>query len=544
VRAFAITSFVVLCAAAAAAVVPSPAAEADPYQVAAICTAFPGATGHRILVSGGGEELQAAIDRATPGDTIVLKPGETYRPKPDASFVLRNRPIPPGQWVVIRSADASFDAGGRRQEGVRVDASDAAVMPRIRSAGGNAPAIRAEAGAHGYRLVGIDVAPEDNVTALVNLIELGSGSDTSLDTEPHDVIIDRSYVHGNDDGNFRRGVLMNGARLAVIDSYVANFHDANTDSQAIAGWNGPGPFKIVNNYLEAASENIIFGGSDPAIPNLVPADIEIRGNVSTKRLAWREARMPVKNAFELKAARRVLVQGNTFEHVWQSGQDGTAILFKSDNSNGNCTECVTEYVTFRDNIVRGAANGLTINAAETGRKGMPLPKAANHIRIDNVLFEDIGPAWGRPGKLLRIMGGVSDVSITHVTSRSNPGGILDAKSSADVNPRFTFKFNIVERLNYGIGAGSDEGTKTLARNFSPYTYDENVIVNTSAGGSQVVSDSVLASRYPRGTTILHDWSEAAKFPHVGADLQAITQAQQSARAGDGCGQAAPRSPQR
>ena len=29
------------------------------------------------------------------------------------------------------------------------------------------------------------------------------------------------------------------------------------DSQAIAGWNGPGPFIIDNNYLEGAGENIL-----------------------------------------------------------------------------------------------------------------------------------------------------------------------------------------------------------------------------------------------------------------------------------------------
>ena len=113
-------------------------------------------------------------------------------------------------------------------------------------------------------------------------------------------MIDRSYLHGNDAGNYRRGVALNGARLAVVDSYLENFHDANTDSQAIAGWNGPGPFKIVNNFLEAASENILFGGSDPAFVGLVPSDIEVRRNLSTKRLAWRTAGVPVKNAFELK----------------------------------------------------------------------------------------------------------------------------------------------------------------------------------------------------------------------------------------------------
>lgn len=521
-------------AALMAAAAPSHIADPDPYQIARICTAFPSTAGHRVVVSGGGKELQAALDQATAGETIVLTPGATYRPEPGTSFVLRKRDVPAGQWIVIRSADPSFDAGGRRPEGVRVDPSDAGAMPQIRAAGGNAPAIRAEAGAHGYRLVGLDVAPDDQVSDLVNLIELGPGSDTTADTEPSDIVIDRSYIHGSDTGNYRRGVLMNGVRLALIDSYVANFHDAGGDSQAVAGWNGPGPFKIVNNYLEAASENIIFGGTDPAIPNLVPSDIEIRGNLSTKRLAWRGAHIPVKNTFELKDARRVLVQGNTFEHAWVSAQDGTAILLKSANQDGRCTGCVTEYVTFRDNIVRGAAMGLTINGAETGRKGMPLPKPANHIRIDNVLFEDIGPAWGGPGKLLRILNGTSDVSVTHMTSRSNPGGILDDNGPSDRDPGLVFKFNIVERHNYGIGAGSDEGTKTLERNFAPYSYDQNVLVNTSASGSQPLTDAALASRYPRGTTVLHDWSEAGSIRNAGADLDVITQAQTD-RAADGCG---------
>ena len=102
---------------------------------------------------------------------------------------------------------------------------------------------------------------------------------------------------GNDAGNYRRGVALNGVRLAVIDSYLSNFHDANTDSQSIAGWNGPGPFKIVNNFLEAASENIMFGGGDPAIADLVPSDIDVRRNLSTKRLSWRTSRVAAKNAF-------------------------------------------------------------------------------------------------------------------------------------------------------------------------------------------------------------------------------------------------------
>ncbi len=49
----------------------------------------------------------------------------------------------------------------------------------------------------------------------------------------------------------------------------------------------PGPFRIINNQLEATGENILFGGVDPSVPNLVPTGIEVRRNTITKPLAWR-----------------------------------------------------------------------------------------------------------------------------------------------------------------------------------------------------------------------------------------------------------------
>src|SRR4051812_13078409 len=96
-----------------------------------------------------------------------------------------------------------------------------------------------------------------------------------------------------------------------------------SDAQAIAGWSGPGPYKIVNNYLEGSTENLIFGGAgnnslmqlmlsidtnaDPVITNLVPSDIEVRNNYFFKPLSWKQddpsyagMHWAVKNIFELK----------------------------------------------------------------------------------------------------------------------------------------------------------------------------------------------------------------------------------------------------
>ena len=188
-------------------------------------------------------------------------------------------------------------------------------MPQLRATRPTVPLLRAASGAHGM-LVGLDLGVDAGVRRVTALVELGSGDDTTPATVPHDIGDDRSYLHGNDVGDFRRGVAMNGSRLAVIESHLENFHDSGGDSEAIPGRNGPGPFRIVNNWLEAASENIMFGGSDPRIPGLVPEDI-IRRNLMTKRLARNDAKVAVKNAFELKSGRRVLVRGNVFEHVWK-----------------------------------------------------------------------------------------------------------------------------------------------------------------------------------------------------------------------------------
>jgi hypothetical protein len=475
------------------------------YEPATFCTSVP-LTDRRTVRVGSGAELQAALDRADAGDTILLDAGATFRSvTPDGSFVMRRRQMPPGSWVTIRSADKAFDAGGLLAPSRRVDKANTNLMPKIRAAG-SAPAIRAGPGARGYRLVGLDIGADPGVQHLANLVELGSGQDTAIDAEPSDIVIDRCYLHGNDNGNIRRGVAMNGVRLAVVASYLENFHDANDDSQAIAGWNGAGPFQIVDNFLEAAGENVMFGGADPMIPNLVPADIEIRRNLMTKRLSWRTGGVPVTNAFELKNARRVIVDGNTLEHVWPSGQDGTAIVLKSVNQQGRCTWCVTEYVTFSNNVVRDAANALMINAVEVGARGLPQPLPLNHVRIHNVLFQNIGGGdWPGGGKLLRIMGGASDVAITHITSGSNPNGILDPRDTSDRNPRFAFQFNIVERKLYGIGTGGNEGTVTLEKNFAPFTYSDNVLVNTSTGTDQAISDESLKARYPATTTVVNTW---------------------------------------
>src|SRR4029077_15421303 len=93
---------------------------------------------------------------------------------------------------------------------------------------------------------------------------------------PHGLGLDRLYVHGSDPvQGLRRAIALNSASTVITGSYIVDVKDGGGDSPGICGWNGPGPFTVTNNYVEAAAENILFGGADPAVPKLVPSDITI-----------------------------------------------------------------------------------------------------------------------------------------------------------------------------------------------------------------------------------------------------------------------------
>src|SRR5207245_10804232 len=115
----------------------------------------------------------------------------------------------------------------------------------------------------------------------------------------------------------------------------------------------PRPISICTNTIEGSAENAIFGAADPASPDFIPSDIEIRRNYFFKPLSWRVGdpsyagiHWVVKNLLELKNAQRVLIDGNLFENNWQDAQGGTAILFTVRHQDGTTPWSIVAYVTF------------------------------------------------------------------------------------------------------------------------------------------------------------------------------------------------------
>ena len=452
-----------------------------------LTTTYPSSTGATINVAAGGN-FQAALDSAQPGDTIVLQAGAVYT----GNFTL---PAKSGSsWIVIRTSNLA----GISAEGTRISSSQSSAMPKILTPN-STPTLAAPSSSHHYRLVGLEIGVVNTVTTNYGIVVLGDGTQNSLSLIPHDFVIDRCYIHGNATGGVSRAIALNSASSAIIDSNITNIHGAGFDTQAIAGWNGPGPFKIVNNDLEASGENVMFGGADPRVSNLVPSDIEFRRNHCFKSLSWNPydpsyagIHWSVKNLFELKNAQRVLIDGNVFENCWLDAQTGFAIVFTPRNQEGTAPWSVVQDVTFTNNIARHAAAGVQF----LGRDNLFPSQQEKRIKIQNNLFYDIGgSSWGGNGRLFQLVDATVDIHINHNTAIQT-SNIITADGAAHTG--FVFTNNITPHNDYGvIGSGHSIGTDSLNYYFPACYFAKNVIV----GGPSSV--------YPAGNF----------FPATMADVQ-------------------------
>lgn len=256
--------------------------------VVAACASWSAAEAATLRVCASGcpyTNLQTAIDAAAAGDTITLAAGQTFV----GNFVLRAKPGT--GWITIRSdaADTLLPA-----DGIRLVPSDRPggntprhLLPRLLGQGGAylaTPVLATDPGAHHYVLKFLEIDGSANL-GFETLVALGQHTAA---TPASDIVVDRVYIHGHQWKGMKRGIALNSVRTDVLNSYISDIKAVNADSQAIAGYNGAGPYRIINNFLEGAGENILFGGVDPAIANLVPADIEVSRNHIYKPVAWRD----------------------------------------------------------------------------------------------------------------------------------------------------------------------------------------------------------------------------------------------------------------
>ena len=448
-----------------------------------------------LLVPAGGD-LQAALEAAQPGDVIELEPGATYT----GNFRLPVKSA--GDFIVLRTQGSDPTLPG---PGMRINKSHAPLLAKIRSSN-TSPALTTAAGTHHWRIELLEF--QANRSGSGDIIALGGGStQTDPSQVPHTLVLDRVYVHGDPAVGQKRGIALNSGNTHITNSYFEDFKLTGQETQAVACWNGTGPFLIENNYMESAGPTLMFGGSDPSIPNLVPADIVIRRNVFTKPLAWRNERWQVKNSFELKNARRVLIEGNVFENVWQAAQAGHAVLFTVRNQDGRGPWVVVEDVTFQYNIIRHASAAINILGYDNNHPS----GQTRRLRISHNLIYDIDRGrWGGTGDFIQMGAMPRDLYIENNTVFHNGmvANVYGGKTpTGGVAIEGTvFRNNAVRHNQYGIkGDGSNPGNGTFARFLPGIVFENNVL----AGGP--------ASQYPSGNLFPSVAEFEAQFTDPGGE---------------------------
>jgi len=447
----------------------------------AVVSASPGAPSRaQVIDVPAGGSLQQALNAVEPGGTIRLAAGATYT----GSFTL---PAKNGaEYITITTGNVALPAPGQR-----IDPSYKPALATIRSAS-TSSALATAPGASYYRIVG--VAFEANKNGSGDIIALGHADQTTLAAVPHHIELDRVLISGDPAVGQKRAIAANAAHVAITNSDIREIKAAGQDSQAIAAWNAPGPFVIRNNYLEAAGENIMFGGAHIRIPGVVPGDITVENNVLTKNPAWKGTTWTVKNVFELKNAQRVMVRGNILQFTWGGAQAGFAVVLTPRNSSGLTPWVVVSDVEFSGNVIAHAGGAFNLlGHDDTAISG----QLARVLVTDNLVLDIDGSAWDGAGTFAQIGGEPAAITFDHNTVMHS-GNIVTFYSGSYVNASgakvsggpvtgFVFRNNLLPHNAYGIfGTGQAYGNGSLNYYAPGAVVERNVMA----------SNASLASRYP------------------------------------------------
>jgi hypothetical protein len=401
-----------------------------------------------------GGDLQAALNTARPGDTILLAPGATYV----GNFEL---PVHGGTtYVTLRTggADALLPAAG-----TRITPNYAPYLAKLRSPN-SMPALATKNRTAFWRVMLLDLT---NAGTVGDVLALGYNNTMQNDMAlvPHDLIIDRVFIHGDALNGQKRGIALNSGETSIVNSWISDIKAVGQDTQAIGGTNGPGPWHIENNYLEAAGNVFLIGGDDPKIPGLVPTGLLFRGNTVTRPLEWRDPILPAPaNVTAVPGSGGTLAAGTYAYRVVARRPAGATTATSIRSAETAATVAAGGRVTIRWNAVADATEYRVYGRTAGGQ--------TMYWRVTTTEFTDTGAAGtsGTPPtsgsvwqvknlfELKNIRGAQIDYNVMEnhwaqaqagpailFTVRNQYGGCVQC-----VVEDVTFEFNTVRKLGSGI----------------------------------------------------------------------------------------------
>lgn len=457
--------------------------------------AYPPDAGYTITAVASGANLQTAITAAACGTKLNLAHDGSWTSA--TAYTLPNNSCAchtdQKKWIILQGDQFAANY----TPGVRTDPSaQYHQYPHITSTDINYTFTALANGASCWGFAGLDVT--NDIADANALFEINDGTQTTANFS-HDFAFWGDYLHGKPTQGLRRALSLNGNFETVVDSYLSDGHQTDSDAQAIHVFDGLGGGLIRNNFLEGSTENILFGGLASQSLGTLTADFTITGNDVFKPLAWRFGdpsyagiHWLIKNSFELKLGQRLLVTGNIFENCWGDGQTGQPIPWNTGSQNGLRPGNTIQDVNFYYNIIRHAA-GVYVFSGNTGNSNQPDHRLNIH---DNLSYDidDVKWAYSFSGRnpTIQLDGANAgnifppyDVWLDHETI-STAGNLSTAVAfGGSGNPLFHYgiKFtnSIVERGANGAiysVAGGDEGNVVITTNAPNGKFDHDCLIGS------------------------------------------------------------------
>ena len=310
----------------------------------------------------------------------------------------------------------------------------------------------------------------------------------------------------------RRGIALNSANTTIKNSYIEGFGYPGEEAQGICGWTGTRQVKIINNYIEGGAENIMFGGADPASAELIPTDIEVRGNHLNKPAEW-NGKATLKTLFELKNAKHVQFTGNLLTNNWK----GSAFRITVRDQDGGAAFSTIEDVLISGNVIDGSGDGVNI----LGKDDTQPSQVLKRLTIENNLFLNLSGSNGFDGSgyLIQVADG-DDITIANNTS-FNMGNVI---TFYGVMPSaFIFRDNIAGHGSYGV-----HGPIDLRSDAARSMIQNNVLMNLNRVGSDDYA-------FPSGNTMVSGPGEVGFANPAARDFRLAPNSKFRARTGKNIG---------
>lgn len=303
----------------------------------------------------------------------------------------------------------------------------------------------------------------------------------------------------------RRGISANCKFLLVDASFFDDFGQVGNDSQAICGWNGAIDHSIINCKLAAASENILYGGSDSANTDMRPGAVRLVGCDLYKKQEWVGKTLNVKCIVELKNIIGFTMERCKIHGCWADAWPyGLAIAIKASNQENTNPDAQSSNVVMTNNEIYDVGNYFLI----IGRDDGPYTSGiCRNIQITQNYMHSMHNLGD--GRALKFGDSPQEILVAHNTILANRHSFVEVWNPETLSA--VMRDNIMLHGNYGVHPSIPAGLQLL-NNAVEIDPDRKITLPPT---------NVY---YPTGTfstTVENGYAKGALLPHVTSDGQTV-----------------------